>query len=248
MLPPESSMRSSEDDDPRAVTGGFDESVGLKSEVDGEPRQVRQRDLQRHPIWLHTVDALRHRVATGDLVRLNTSIGYLVGRVWVTRASAPVSAHAPTTWDVGACTTPRAAAGSMPGRHHCPARAGANRRRAAGGRTRTGSRPRVGSTRQPSRSEDLRHPRCRSSRWRHGGHLTTPSRRPWRPRSQPRLRDHIRRAGHLRVHPRGSYRARGTTSPSPGTPRHRRPGRELECGDRRARGARGPRTSITGRS
>src|SRR6185369_3798583 len=31
-----------------------------------------------HPLWLNSIDASRHGVSSGDLVRLNTSIGYLV--------------------------------------------------------------------------------------------------------------------------------------------------------------------------
>ncbi|MGB8995909.1 MAG: molybdopterin dinucleotide binding domain-containing protein, partial [Pseudonocardiaceae bacterium] len=42
-----------------------------------------------HPLWLHTRDATRHGVRTDDLVRLTTSIGYLVGRVWVTEGIRP---------------------------------------------------------------------------------------------------------------------------------------------------------------
>ncbi|MQA10839.1 MAG: molybdopterin-dependent oxidoreductase [Pseudonocardiaceae bacterium] len=42
-----------------------------------------------HPLWLNTVDARRHGVATGDLVRLTTSIGYLVARVWVNEGIRP---------------------------------------------------------------------------------------------------------------------------------------------------------------
>jgi anaerobic selenocysteine-containing dehydrogenase len=42
-----------------------------------------------HPLWLNSVDAARHGVKTGDLVRLRTSIGYFVPRVWVTEAIRP---------------------------------------------------------------------------------------------------------------------------------------------------------------
>ncbi len=64
-----------------------------------------------HPLWLNSVDAARHGVATGDLVRLYTSIGHLVARVWVTEGIRPGCARSPTTWAAGACTTPRAAGG-----------------------------------------------------------------------------------------------------------------------------------------
>lgn len=42
-----------------------------------------------HPLWLNSRDAARHGVSTGDLVRLSTSIGYLVARVWVTEGIRP---------------------------------------------------------------------------------------------------------------------------------------------------------------
>jgi anaerobic selenocysteine-containing dehydrogenase len=42
-----------------------------------------------HPLWLNSKDAARHGVVTDDLVRLNTSIGYLVARVWVTEGIRP---------------------------------------------------------------------------------------------------------------------------------------------------------------
>ena len=42
-----------------------------------------------HPLWLNSRDAQAHGVTSGDLVRLNTSIGYLVARVWVTEGIRP---------------------------------------------------------------------------------------------------------------------------------------------------------------
>lgn len=42
-----------------------------------------------HPLWLSSRDAKRHGVHTDDLMRLNTSIGYLVARVWVTEGIRP---------------------------------------------------------------------------------------------------------------------------------------------------------------
>jgi anaerobic selenocysteine-containing dehydrogenase len=42
-----------------------------------------------HPLWLNSRDAARHRVGTGELVRLSTSIGHLVARVWVTEGIRP---------------------------------------------------------------------------------------------------------------------------------------------------------------
>ncbi|MGA9774645.1 MAG: molybdopterin-dependent oxidoreductase [Candidatus Dormiibacterota bacterium] len=42
-----------------------------------------------HPLWLNPDDAARHRLATGDLVRVRTKIGYFVARVYVTEAIRP---------------------------------------------------------------------------------------------------------------------------------------------------------------
>ncbi len=42
-----------------------------------------------HPLWLNPADARRHRVTTGDLVRVSTSIGHFVCRVWVTEGIRP---------------------------------------------------------------------------------------------------------------------------------------------------------------
>ncbi len=43
----------------------------------------------RNPIWMHPVDAERFGVKTGDLLRMNTDIGYFVDKVWVTEAMKP---------------------------------------------------------------------------------------------------------------------------------------------------------------
>jgi anaerobic selenocysteine-containing dehydrogenase len=43
----------------------------------------------RNPLWIHTSDALRLGLATGDLVRVTTEIGYSVNHAWVTEAIAP---------------------------------------------------------------------------------------------------------------------------------------------------------------
>lgn len=42
-----------------------------------------------NPLWLHPSDAARIGVQTGDLVRVETEIGYFVDRVWVTEAIRP---------------------------------------------------------------------------------------------------------------------------------------------------------------
>jgi anaerobic selenocysteine-containing dehydrogenase len=43
----------------------------------------------RNPLWLHPVDAARLGIRTGDLVRVNTEIGYFVVRAWVTEGMRP---------------------------------------------------------------------------------------------------------------------------------------------------------------
>ncbi|HXF43201.1 MAG TPA: molybdopterin dinucleotide binding domain-containing protein, partial [Pyrinomonadaceae bacterium] len=43
----------------------------------------------RNPLWMHTSDAERLKLKTGDLVRVNTEIGYFVNRVWVTEGMRP---------------------------------------------------------------------------------------------------------------------------------------------------------------
>jgi anaerobic selenocysteine-containing dehydrogenase len=43
----------------------------------------------RNPVWIHTSDAKRMKIATGDLVRVTTEIGHFVNRAWVTESIAP---------------------------------------------------------------------------------------------------------------------------------------------------------------
>ncbi len=43
----------------------------------------------RNPIWMHTGDAGQFGVKTGDLLRVNTEIGYFVDKVWVTEGMKP---------------------------------------------------------------------------------------------------------------------------------------------------------------
>ena len=43
----------------------------------------------RNPIWMHPEDAAKWGFKTGDLVRLNTDIGYFVDKVWVTQGMKP---------------------------------------------------------------------------------------------------------------------------------------------------------------
>jgi anaerobic selenocysteine-containing dehydrogenase len=43
----------------------------------------------RNPIWMHPDDAARWNFKTGDLVKMNTDIGYFVDKVWVTQSMKP---------------------------------------------------------------------------------------------------------------------------------------------------------------
>ncbi|MFK8103640.1 MAG: molybdopterin-dependent oxidoreductase [Saprospiraceae bacterium] len=43
----------------------------------------------RNPIWMHPQEAQRFGFKTGDLVRLNTDIGYFIDKVWVTEGMKP---------------------------------------------------------------------------------------------------------------------------------------------------------------
>ncbi|HKK89729.1 MAG TPA: molybdopterin dinucleotide binding domain-containing protein, partial [Saprospiraceae bacterium] len=43
----------------------------------------------RNPIWMHPDDASKWGFKTGDLVKLNTDIGYFVDKVWVTQGMKP---------------------------------------------------------------------------------------------------------------------------------------------------------------
>jgi anaerobic selenocysteine-containing dehydrogenase len=42
-----------------------------------------------NPVWMHTGDARRLGLATGDLVKVHTEIGYSVNRLWVTEGIRP---------------------------------------------------------------------------------------------------------------------------------------------------------------
>ncbi|MFK7983210.1 MAG: molybdopterin-dependent oxidoreductase [Saprospiraceae bacterium] len=43
----------------------------------------------RNPIWMHPKDAGRFNFKTGDLVRINTDIGFFIDKVWVTEGMKP---------------------------------------------------------------------------------------------------------------------------------------------------------------
>jgi len=42
-----------------------------------------------NPLWMHTIDAARIEVRTGDLVRVETEIGHFVVKAWVTEGIRP---------------------------------------------------------------------------------------------------------------------------------------------------------------
>src|SRR5258707_466936 len=43
----------------------------------------------KNPVWMHREDAERLEIVTGDLVRVQTAIGYFVDRVWATEGMRP---------------------------------------------------------------------------------------------------------------------------------------------------------------
>ena len=43
----------------------------------------------RNPIWMHPDDAARWGFETGDIVKMNTDIGYFVDKIWVTQGMKP---------------------------------------------------------------------------------------------------------------------------------------------------------------
>jgi anaerobic selenocysteine-containing dehydrogenase len=43
----------------------------------------------KNPVWIHTSDAEKLDVKMGDLIRVNTEIGYFVNRVWITEGIRP---------------------------------------------------------------------------------------------------------------------------------------------------------------
>ena len=43
----------------------------------------------RNPIWMHTSDAQKMGIRSGDLLRISTEIGYFVDKVWVTESMKP---------------------------------------------------------------------------------------------------------------------------------------------------------------
>lgn len=43
----------------------------------------------KNPVWMHSSDAERLQVKTGDLIRVDTEIGYFIDKVWVTEGMKP---------------------------------------------------------------------------------------------------------------------------------------------------------------
>jgi anaerobic selenocysteine-containing dehydrogenase len=43
----------------------------------------------KNPVWMHSADAKRLQIATGDLVRVTTAIGHFVDRIWITEGIRP---------------------------------------------------------------------------------------------------------------------------------------------------------------
>ncbi len=57
-----------------------------------------------NPVWMHPTDAARVGVATGDLIRVETDIGYYVNRAWVTEGIRPgvvACSHHMGRWRLG---------------------------------------------------------------------------------------------------------------------------------------------------
>ena len=44
---------------------------------------------QRNPVWIHPTDGKRQGIGEGDLVKVETEIGYFIDRVWLTEAIRP---------------------------------------------------------------------------------------------------------------------------------------------------------------
>jgi anaerobic selenocysteine-containing dehydrogenase len=43
----------------------------------------------RNPVWIHTSDAAKFNLKTGDMIRINTDIGFFVDKIWVTEGMKP---------------------------------------------------------------------------------------------------------------------------------------------------------------
>ena len=81
--------------------------------ADTDPHTLGQRKwldelAHTNPVWIHPLRRGPPRMAhTGDLVRVETDIGYFVAKAWVTEGSGPVWSPAATTWAAGVCQTAR---------------------------------------------------------------------------------------------------------------------------------------------
>ena len=65
-----------------------------------------------NPLWIATADARALGIETGDLVKVDTRIGYFVTRAWVTEGIRPGVSACRTTSAAGGCTRTRAARAS----------------------------------------------------------------------------------------------------------------------------------------
>jgi anaerobic selenocysteine-containing dehydrogenase len=80
----------------------------------------------KNPVWMHPSDAQRLGVQTGDLIRVETEIGYFVDKVWVTEGhQARRGGHEPSPGPLAAARR----YGRQPG-HERPGAAGGKRQRA----------------------------------------------------------------------------------------------------------------------
>jgi anaerobic selenocysteine-containing dehydrogenase len=67
------------------------------------------RTRPHQPVWIHPADAGRFGIArTGDLVRVETAIGYLVAKAWITEGIRPGVVTAAITWAAGGSIASRA--------------------------------------------------------------------------------------------------------------------------------------------
>ena len=109
-----------------------------------------------NPVWIHPADAARFGVGrTGDLVRVETEIGYFVAKAWITEGIRPgvvACSHHMGRWRLDGRAARR-------GRHDGHGRPGPRRGRLADGAARAGRALRVGRPGQPADLVD-RHRRA----------------------------------------------------------------------------------------
>jgi len=92
-------------------------SARLTTQIDTRSANAKWLDELAHtnPVWIHPADAARLGVArTGDLVRVETTIGYFVAKAWITEGIRPgvvACSHHMGRWRLDA--QPRGAGGMM---------------------------------------------------------------------------------------------------------------------------------------